>query len=257
MCLKNKNDKGLFNGMQGGITKLYKKPKNKLEFYANNIYFEVLFDPKQFNREKYDFGHDKSDPVPFDYAYCITAHKCVHPQTLIETMDGIIEIQNASETGMVYTPDGYAKYKKTPMNPIGPAIHVRVETGHDIIVTPDHRVEVWDGKSYVMSEARNLLIGDFLRLKTGGNSFNRGAVQLPPYPKGDVRAIIPRHIPFLNTDIAEFFGLMVADGTVYKSGFRLLKRQEDLSTRFKQLVIDLFGVNPIEYKKFQKMISEN
>ncbi len=76
MCLKNNKEKGLFNGMQGGITKVYgKKPKNKIEFYANNTNFEVRFDPKQFNAEKYDFGYDKTGPIPFDYAYCITAHK--------------------------------------------------------------------------------------------------------------------------------------------------------------------------------------
>lgn len=76
MCLKNNKEKGLFNGMQGGITKMYgKKPKNKIEFYANNTNFEVRFDPKQFNAEKYEIGHDKNGPIPFDYAYCITCHR--------------------------------------------------------------------------------------------------------------------------------------------------------------------------------------
>ena len=52
-----------------------KKPKNKIEFYANNTNFEVRFDPKQFNAEKYEIGHDKNGPIPFDYAYCITCHR--------------------------------------------------------------------------------------------------------------------------------------------------------------------------------------
>jgi len=77
MCLKNDHDKGLFNGMQGTITKMRgKRPKNQIEFCSNNMNFEVRFNPKQFNMEKYD-GRDfsRGDPTPFDYAYCITAHK--------------------------------------------------------------------------------------------------------------------------------------------------------------------------------------
>jgi exodeoxyribonuclease-5 len=75
MCLRNDKKKFLFNGMQGEIVHLYKKPKNKMSFLSEGVQHEVLFDQGQFNREKYDFDGDRDAPAPFDYAYCITAHK--------------------------------------------------------------------------------------------------------------------------------------------------------------------------------------
>ena len=76
ICLKNDKQKNLFNGMQGTIKKLFKKPKNKMLFAVDDFDHEVLFDPMQFNQEKFDSnGRSKDDPIPFDYSYCITAHK--------------------------------------------------------------------------------------------------------------------------------------------------------------------------------------
>jgi len=75
MCLKNNKEKGVFNGMQGIVEKIYDRPKNKMLFNSDNEKYELLFDPNQFNKEKADFGHEKNAPLPFDYAYCITAHK--------------------------------------------------------------------------------------------------------------------------------------------------------------------------------------
>lgn len=76
MCLKNDKTKGLFNGMQGIVTKTYNKPKNKINFLSyNDEEYEVLIDFSQLNKEKYDFEGKKEDPMPFDYAYCITCHK--------------------------------------------------------------------------------------------------------------------------------------------------------------------------------------
>lgn len=75
MCLRNDKYAGVFNGMQGEVVRTFEKPKNKMVFHSDNMDFEVLFNPTQFNREKYDFGHGKDEPHPFDFAYCITAHK--------------------------------------------------------------------------------------------------------------------------------------------------------------------------------------
>jgi ATP-dependent exoDNAse (exonuclease V) alpha subunit len=77
MCLKNDRETGLFNGMQGYVDYLFKKPKNKFCFqpYGENEGHEVLFNPTQFNKEKNEFERDQSAPHPFDYAYAITCHK--------------------------------------------------------------------------------------------------------------------------------------------------------------------------------------
>jgi len=74
MCLRNNKPVGLFNGMQGHVTKLRKG--NKFDFMAgNSIFTEIAYDPRQFGQEKNVFEFGADTPNPFDYAYCITCHK--------------------------------------------------------------------------------------------------------------------------------------------------------------------------------------
>jgi len=75
MCLRNHRLAGLFNGMQGTVDQLFQTPKNKMTFLSDNKHYDILFDPSQFNKEKYDFSMDRDDPNPFDFCYCITCHK--------------------------------------------------------------------------------------------------------------------------------------------------------------------------------------
>lgn len=71
MCLKNDKQSGLFNGMQGEIAMI----SNDDYFYFQNEDFteEVWYDRNTFNQAKYEF--EKDGPIPFDYAYAITAHR--------------------------------------------------------------------------------------------------------------------------------------------------------------------------------------
>jgi len=75
MCLKNNNQIGLFNGMQGTVDFIYSR-KNRMHFRNDegNV-FDINFDPKQFNEEQYKLSFRRGDPDPFDFAYCITVHK--------------------------------------------------------------------------------------------------------------------------------------------------------------------------------------
>lgn len=73
MCLRNKSEKGLFNGMQGVIQKL--RRKFRMVFNANEESFDVAYDPAVFGQVKYEFDGDRDAPMPFDYSYCITGHK--------------------------------------------------------------------------------------------------------------------------------------------------------------------------------------
>lgn len=75
MCLRNDKTHGVFNGMQGTVDLLYTNPKNKMSFRSNDKNYEVLFDPTQFNKEKYSFSGDRNDPIPFDFCEAITCHK--------------------------------------------------------------------------------------------------------------------------------------------------------------------------------------
>lgn len=78
MCLRNNKRLGLFNGMQGTVTNLYegKHRRQYMNFEFDGIHFkDVWYDPKCFGKEKADIDHTRDSPNPFDYAYCITAHK--------------------------------------------------------------------------------------------------------------------------------------------------------------------------------------
>lgn len=75
MCLRNNREKMLFNGMQGIVQTMHNKPKNKFVFESYGQTFDTAFDPTQFGLEKYTFTGERSSPDPFDFAYCITAHK--------------------------------------------------------------------------------------------------------------------------------------------------------------------------------------
>jgi len=78
MCLKNNREKGLFNGMQGTVTRLYQKRKRHyMDFeFDGTAYTEICYEVQQFGQEKYKIKWGSRDaPNPFDYAYCITAHK--------------------------------------------------------------------------------------------------------------------------------------------------------------------------------------
>lgn len=75
MCLRNNKGRGLFNGMQGIISKIHPKHP-KFDFRSDGVtYLDILYDPRQFGQEKNQFEFGKDSPEPFDYAYCITAHK--------------------------------------------------------------------------------------------------------------------------------------------------------------------------------------
>lgn len=78
MCLRNNRKQGLFNGMQGTVVKLYRgrRGANYMDFEFDGTIIEgVKYDTEQFGLETYKTGFGDDSPNPFDYAYCITAHK--------------------------------------------------------------------------------------------------------------------------------------------------------------------------------------
>ena len=74
MCLRNNSQAGLFNGMQGTIGELFEN--DFMLFSSDDHQSEVCFDREVFGQVKYDFDHDRDSPMPFDYCYATTCHKC-------------------------------------------------------------------------------------------------------------------------------------------------------------------------------------
>ena len=78
MCLKNNRKQGLFNGMQGTVVKLYQKSRGSkyMDFLFGDTLIEgIKYTEKHFGKSSYEIGWGSDKPNPFDYAYCITAHK--------------------------------------------------------------------------------------------------------------------------------------------------------------------------------------
>jgi exodeoxyribonuclease V len=237
ICLQNDRKAKVFNGMQGELRMI---DGHRLVMRSDGIDYGVRYNPAAFGAEK--TPEWRAGMIPFDWAYCVTAHKCVHPDTLVETTEGLLPISKIRHEGTIATPTGPKQYTNLVSNdePAG-ALRIVCEDGYEVTVTPDHKVERWNGDRYVMDDAVNLTVGTFMRLGIGVVQEPAFPVVLPGSQKADVRAI--RHkLPSMMTDeLAEFLGLMVADGTLYRSGFRLVKRYQDVVDRFASLVMTLFG----------------
>lgn len=75
MCLRNNKDALLFNGMQGTVKSVDMEHYRMDFLWDDTLKENIWFDDSQFNMEKPDFEWGRDTPHPFDYAYCITAHK--------------------------------------------------------------------------------------------------------------------------------------------------------------------------------------
>ncbi len=261
ICLQNDSDLGIFNGLLVTVVqrrKSYTHPCYDLIDDAGNEYFDVMVQPDQFTEERKIEYNPKGIGL-FDFGYCLTVHKCVTGDTLIETKDaGWTRIDKLADhknrqTGTVATISGNIPFNQFVEREEGEILRLECEGGYSVSVTPDHKMRSFaEGtSSWEWVEAHNLNRGDFLRLRLGPVMDGRtGDVPLPPCPTGDVRARSISTPSTLTPDVAEFLGLMVADGTKYKSGIRLAKRYPDVVQRFAKLGENIFGIEakfrPIE-----------
>ena len=198
------------------------------------------------------------EPVPITWGYCLTAHACVHPETLVETPSGLVRIRKIAKIGQIATPSGLKPYENLVTNPIGPMLRIRTKDGYTLDVTPEHGIFVWDGEDYSRIEAREAKPGLQLQFRLGATC---DPTELRALPKAgthadgtlDTRAVEHRIPTVVDGDVAEFFGMMVADGTLFDRGVRLVKRHRDVVLRFRELAESIFGVevndeNALDYE---------
>lgn len=171
-----------------------------------------------------------------------TVHRCVSPDTLVETDRGLVRIDQAPKTGLVATAIGPARYVDVPRFGSGELIRIETHGGYSVTVTPDHRLMAWTGESYQLVRASALTNKMFLRLKLGVTQEPLEPPELPAAPADlDVRAKVHRVPTGMTADLAEFLGLMVGDGTAFARGIRLTKRHREVVDRFETLARALFG----------------
>ena len=171
-----------------------------------------------------------------------TVHKCVHPDTLVETPNGLMKISDIPNEGEIATPLGItSSYHDLFTREESDTLAITTKRGYQIEITTDHGMTVWDGGEHVRKNGSELEVGDWLRVRVGMTCDVKENPRLPAFNEAlDVRSVVHRLPETMNESFAEFLGLMVADGTIYNRGFKLLKRDRDVVDRFSDLVYKLF-----------------
>ena len=227
---RNNYDLGVMNGAIGVVTSVGPRRDELC----------VRFDDGEVT-----YASDTRHAQDLALAYALTIHKCVHPDTLVETPRGLLPIRELRrDGGVVATPDGALPYTGFVENPTSALLEMVTEDGYRLAVTPDHGIDVWTGGGFVRAEARDIKPGALLRLKLGVTCDPAEPPVLDGPPPAAPNARRYRYPRTVTPELSEFLGLMVADGTVFDRGFRLAKRHEDVRDRFAYLCESLFGASP-------------
>lgn len=250
VCLKNNAQEGLLNGglwtvsevqnYSDDLRRYMKVTSNDEPATADVGALSMIFRGEDTNLVDY---FTIASAHWFDFGSCLTVHKCVAPDTIIETSKGLREIGTADIKGTVSTGVGQKKYDGKFFYRDRPAMKMMTSDLYDITVTHDHKCEVVREGVPEMVPADEVLVGDYVRMLVGTEN-PAGVSWLPSKPTADVRAMDYSIPEKMTSELAEFLGLMVADGTIYDKGFRLAKRYPSVVRRFAWLAKHLFGANP-------------
>jgi len=253
ICLQNDNDLGVFNGMVVHLTSVRRGAMDDVivvnfEDDLGQRWTKVPVSLEQFDNPVRNDGRSRGIGI-FDFGWAMTVHKCVSGDTLIQTSNGWQRIDAlAGKLGHVATMDGtLQEYSDFIERPESEMLTLKCEGGYQICVTPDHRMRVYDEKDsrWITQESGSIKPGMWLRLRLGevAGTHPEPAI-LPPTPQGDVRARPISTPAQIDVEMAEFLGLMVGDGTLFRRGVRLAKRHSDVVDRFTFLGERLFGLTP-------------
>jgi len=265
ICLKNTNINDsfyIFNGMRGLVEK--NKSSDDMRYLMNvnfkddDVNISELVSKYQFNQEKtFSSITDVKQYSPnisswykvgllFDYGYCISYHKCLHPDTLVETPNGLCRINKLPPNGLIATPTGFAQYTNLVFNKEFDMLEIETKSGYKLRTTLDHGVDVWDNKlGYIKKEAKDITKNDIVRLKLGTSWNNQELVNLhnPIFENTKERIYdVPKYV---DENFAEFLGIMVSGGTIFKTGFKIAKKCKEFADRFEELCLQLFDCKAV------------
>jgi intein/homing endonuclease len=250
MFVKNDNINGQYaNGSQGTVVGFERfngqyYPKVKL-----TTGLTVTADPVEWRFENNGAGNTATyTQVPLTLAYAITVHKCIHPDTYVNTTQGLLQIKDIQESGAIQTEFEVLPYVNKVNNHLLTGKEIICERNYSIKVTDSHKCLAFTGDSWNYVEAKELIVGQWLKLKLN-QTCNSPYLKLSSATSKifDVRTVKYKLPEVLDENFSEFLGLLLADGTVRKSSFSLTKKHIETVERFKQLCINLFNVvdNPI------------
>jgi len=233
IVMANDYDLGVYNGEQGTIVDI--DTSNK----------EVKVRIRDRHTKVIPIGYKETHKM-LKLAFCITIHKCVSPDTWVETPHGLMQIADIPRVGMIATPEGVKEYCNKIELPEREGFRVVSEGGYHVTVTPEHGLDVWDGTAYARKEASDIRKGDFLRYRLGEVVSPQYEAGLPEPDAGDVRERVYSTPSQMSKSFGELLGLLVADGCVHDRGVRLVKRHDDVVERSSELMREFFGVDPVE-----------
>ena len=192
----------------------------------------------------------------FSLGYAITAHKCVSPNTIVETPQGLMQIRELNNAGIIGTPNGQKNYTQKFFYENVDCLEITTKDGNSITVSMDHMCEFWNGTEYVLGKAQELQEGQFVRTNLTCAIEPDETVILPTPELCDPRTTQYTIPTTMSCELAELLGLIVADGCLFKSGFRLGKRHKEVADRFTWLCKHLFGIQNNEYSIPNMFVSE-
>lgn len=183
---------------------------------------------------------DKRQRRPAEFQLS-TIHKCLAPDTLVETTKGVQPIANLPPEGQIQTSEGIKPYTNKVAYKDVPTYKLTLEGGYTLEVSHNHHCLVWQKESFTLFPAHQLKTGHIMRLPLYREE--PICVEAPPLPLPptvqDPREIIHK-IPSLSPAFATFLGIMVADGTLFDRGFRYTKQNVRAVQKFADLIKDLF-----------------
>lgn len=242
MVVKNDYDRMIFNGDVGKVQRI--SAKDDVVEVKIFEWFNHESTVPEYIDKTFTFKIEECRSM-LNVAYACTAHKCVSPDTLVETPEGLIRISDIPSDGSIATPSGGAEYHSKVNNPSSRMLRITTSDGYVLETTPDHGMDTWDSKyGYIRRPASELVEGNLLALRLGvqwGEQSNRF---LPAPISGhynEVQYPVPTE---LDVHMAEFLGIMVADGTVFDGGFRMITSSNDVIIRFDELCKLLFKCHP-------------
>ena len=186
-------------------------------------------------------NYSKSAARDLKLSYALTIHKCLAGDTIVGTGGGLVYARDLASAGTVETADGPRVCTGFFRNEVSNMLRLETERGYEVTVSEEHGMESWTGERYERVEARHLKPGDWLRMPVEVPDAVIQAPKLPPAPPLGPRTKPVRFPQQMTHRLAQWLGLMVADGTMFGGGIRLAKRHLDVVNHFESLTMDLFG----------------
>lgn len=247
----NNYDKNIFNGEIGYIIDVFKT--SPTDEYNNMLTVQYPSKPITYSKNELD---------QIDLAYAMTVHLCLAKDTMLYSSNGIIELNSLNQNNNTYgnfeiknenTPKIFnGKYLEKPShfisNPLSLCKKLTTVKGYNVTATLDHEFQVLSPNGDLQfKQVKDITNNDYLILSKGQNIYGnlidipkKWTVGLNSKTNNNRTYKIPTTI---NNLFSEFLGFMVADGTIFDRGIRLLKRHIDVVERFKYVCDSLFGTN--------------